>query len=51
MLDLIQEGNAGLLLALKSFPGESSDDFPAYAIGFIESALSRAVAESQSNSE
>lgn len=51
MLDLIQKGNEGLLLALKSFTGESSDKFSAYAASCIESALSKAVSESQSPSE
>lgn len=50
MLDLIQRGNEGLLLALKSFTGESSDNFSAYAASCIESALSKAVSESQSPS-
>ena len=51
MLDLIQKGNEGLLLALKSFTGESSNNFSAYAASCIESALSKAVSESQSPSE
>jgi RNA polymerase sigma factor (sigma-70 family) len=51
MLDLIQKGNEGLLLALKSFNGESSDNFSAYAASCIESALSKAVSGSQSPSE
>jgi DNA-directed RNA polymerase sigma subunit (sigma70/sigma32) len=48
MLDLIQAGNEGLLLAVSSFIGESSDNFSAYAASGIESALSKAVSESQS---
>jgi RNA polymerase primary sigma factor len=51
MLDLIQKGNEGLLLALKSFTGESSDNFSVHAASCIESALSKAVSESQSPSE
>jgi RNA polymerase primary sigma factor len=51
MLDLIQKGNEVLLLALKSFAGDSSDNFSAYAVGLIESTLSKAIAESQSPSE
>jgi len=51
MLDLIQKGNEGLLLALRSFTGESSDNFSAYAASWIESALSKAVSASQSPSE
>ena len=51
MLDLIQKGNESLLLALKSFTGESSNNFSDYAARCIESALSKAVSESQSQSE
>jgi DNA-directed RNA polymerase sigma subunit (sigma70/sigma32) len=50
MLELIQKGNEGLLLALRSFTGESSDNFSAYAAGCIESALSKAVSGPQSPS-
>jgi len=48
MLDLIQAGNEGLLIAVESFTGESGDNFSAYAASCIESALSKAVSESQS---
>ena len=51
MLDLIQAGNEGLLLAVRSFIGEFSDNFSAYAASCIESALSKAVSESQSPGE
>jgi RNA polymerase primary sigma factor len=51
MLDLIQKGNGALLLALKSFSGEPGDNFSPYAASFIESALSKAVAGSQSPSD
>lgn len=51
MLDLIQAGNGGLLFAVESFTGESGDNFSAYATSCIESALSKAVSESQSLSE
>jgi RNA polymerase primary sigma factor len=51
MLDLIQKGNESLLLALKSFTGESSNNFSDCAARCIESALSKAVSESQSQSE
>lgn len=48
MLDLIQKGNESLLRALKSFTGDSNDNFSDYAASCIESALSKAVSESQS---
>ena len=48
MLDLIQAGNGGLLFAVESFTGKSGDNFSAYAAGCIESAISKAVSESQS---
>jgi RNA polymerase primary sigma factor len=48
MLDLIQAGNEGLLIAVESFTGESGDNFSVYAASCIESALSKAVSESQS---
>jgi RNA polymerase primary sigma factor len=51
MLDLIQAGNRGLLIAVESFTGESGDNFSVYATSCIESALSKAVSESQSQSE
>jgi DNA-directed RNA polymerase sigma subunit (sigma70/sigma32) len=41
MLDLVQHGNEGLLLALKSFTGESNDDFSSYAARCIESPCFR----------
>lgn len=46
-LDLIQRGNEGLLLAVKSFTGQSSENFSAYAVACIESALSKVIGESQ----
>lgn len=48
MLDLIQAGNGGLLFAVESFTGKSGDNFSAYAASCIESAISKAVSESQS---
>ena len=51
MLDLIEKGNEGLLLALQSFTGGSSDAFAALAATYIESAVSKEIAESQSASE
>jgi RNA polymerase primary sigma factor len=51
MLDLIEKGNEGLLLALKTFPENSSDSFSAHAATCIEYAVSKAIAGSQSASE
>ena len=48
MLDLIEKGNEGLLLALKTFTGSSSDSFSAHAATCIEDSVLRAIAESQS---
>lgn len=45
MLDLIESGNEGLLLALNSFPGGSSDAFATYAATCIESAVSKKSSE------
>ena len=43
MLDLIQEGNKGLLTALESFTGRSGDSFSAHATTCVEDAVSRAI--------
>src|SRR5437016_5936925 len=48
MLDLIQEGNLGLMRALENFPKSRRDNFSAYASSCIEDAISGAVARSQS---
>jgi RNA polymerase primary sigma factor len=48
MLDLIQEGNLGLMRALEDFPETRLDDFSAYAVSCIEDAISGAIARSQS---
>ena len=45
MLDLIQRGNEGLMLALDTFDGSSCDEFATYATTCIEGAVSKAVAE------
>jgi RNA polymerase primary sigma factor len=47
LLDLIQHGNKGLLLAVETFTGSSSDNFSAYAATCIEDAVLRAISESQ----
>jgi RNA polymerase primary sigma factor len=39
MLDLIQEGNLGLLKALDTFAESSESDFTVYAAALIESAI------------
>ncbi|SRR5258708_2272594 len=46
MLHLIEEGNLGLMLALKTFPESSSDTFATHAATCIEYAVSKAIAES-----
>ena len=51
MLNLIQQGNEGLLLALKTFAGSSSDSFSAHAAACIELAILKTIAESRSASE
>jgi RNA polymerase primary sigma factor len=51
MLDLIEKGNEGLLLALNTFPEGSSDTFATHASTCIENAVLKAVVESQSNSD
>ena len=48
MLELIQEGNIGLMDAVKSFAERPIGDFTAHAAACIEDAISKAIAESQS---
>jgi DNA-directed RNA polymerase sigma subunit (sigma70/sigma32) len=48
MLDLIQEGNIGLLVALNTFAESSTSDFSVHAAVCIEDAILKAIAESQS---
>lgn len=47
MLDLIQEGNLGLIRAVQDIPKTNPADFPAYAVTCIESAISDAIAKRQ----
>ena len=47
MLDLIQEGNSGLMTALKTFAQEPIDDFSVHAATCIEDAISKAIVESR----
>jgi DNA-directed RNA polymerase sigma subunit (sigma70/sigma32) len=51
LLDLIVEGNLGLMLAIKTFPENSSDAFATHAATCIESAVSKAIAKSHSARE
>jgi len=48
MLDLIQEGNLGLIRAVQHFPETPFDDFSTYAIDCIEEAISEALGRSKS---
>ena len=51
MLDLIQEGNKSLLLALRTLPECSGDTFATHAAACIEEAISKAIAASPAKSE
>jgi len=44
MLDLIQEGNIGLMRALDNFGGNHLDDFSLFAAPYIENSISEAIA-------
>jgi len=44
ILDLVQEGNRGLLRATETLRDSSADDFPLYATPFIERAILEAIA-------
>jgi DNA-directed RNA polymerase sigma subunit (sigma70/sigma32) len=46
-LDLIQEGNLGLMRALDDFEGNSLDDFSGFATAYIESSIRDATARSK----
>ena len=45
MLELVQEGNLGLMKALRTFVANPSDDFTAHASALIEAAIRQAIAE------
>jgi RNA polymerase sigma factor (sigma-70 family) len=47
LLDLIQEGNLGLMRALEKYSGADLDDFSAYAASCIESFISDATTRSK----
>jgi len=51
MLDLIEKGNGGLLTALDSFTGGSSESFATHAAYCIEQAILKFVAEARSRNE
>ena len=51
VLDLIQKGNDGLVIAIDTFNGSSGDSFTAHATTCIENAISKAIAELQSANE
>ncbi len=47
MLDLIQEGNIGLMNAVRSFAERPIGDFTAHAAACIEEALAKALGKSE----
>jgi RNA polymerase primary sigma factor len=51
ILDLIQKGNEGLLLALETFADSSSDSFSAHAAICIDCAIAKHIADSKLKSE
>lgn len=51
LLDLLQKGNDGLLLALKTFPDHSDESFSSYAASCVDAAIVKAIAESKSTTE
>ena len=47
MMDLIQEGNIGLMNAVRSFAEKPIGDFPAHAASCIEDAIAKALGKSK----
>lgn len=47
MLDLIQEGNLGLMRVLDNFRGNSLGDFSVFATTYTESFITQAIAGSK----
>ncbi len=45
VLELIQEGNAGLMLALRTFRGDSVESFSDHAAACVEDAIVKALAK------
>ena len=45
LLDLIQEGNMGLMNAIKSFAERPTGDFPVHAAACIDHAIAKALAK------
>ncbi len=45
MLELLQEGNLGLMKAIRTFLANPTDDFTAHASALIEAAIREAIAE------
>lgn len=51
LLDLVQRGNDGLLLALKTFPEHPNQSFSIHAAACVNAAIARAIAESRTAQE
>jgi RNA polymerase primary sigma factor len=49
ILDLIQEGNRGLLTAIQTLRDSSAENFPIHATPLIERAISKALAATRAN--
>jgi DNA-directed RNA polymerase sigma subunit (sigma70/sigma32) len=47
MLDLIQEGNLGLMKSVRSFAETPTGDFPTFAANYIEEAITKAYPKSK----
>jgi DNA-directed RNA polymerase sigma subunit (sigma70/sigma32) len=47
MLDVIEEGNLGLMNAVKSFADEPLEDFAPYVCAHIEDAITKAFGKSR----
>jgi RNA polymerase primary sigma factor len=45
MLELVQEGNLGLMKAVRTFAANPTDDFTVHASALIEAAIRQAIAE------
>jgi DNA-directed RNA polymerase sigma subunit (sigma70/sigma32) len=51
ILDLIQRGNEGLLCALQTLPDHPNQSFSAYAAACVETAVAKAIADSNSSTQ